>query len=106
MEVRHAYERHAAPAVGAHRAARAASDPRRGLARGEEAAQDPVPHDRLAPGGHALVVEGEGTETARGGGVRGDVHVLRAVAQGAEGGRLEEGRSGVGRLGAVDAVEL
>src|SRR6187551_300177 len=106
MEVRHAHERHTAPAVGAHRAARAAADPRRGLTRGEEAAQDPLPHDRLTPGGHAFVIEGEGAEAAWSGGVGGDVHVLRAVAQGPEVVRLDEARPGVGRLGAVDAVEL
>ena len=62
--------------------------------------------DRLARGGHALVVEAERAEAAGRRRVGGDVHVLGAVAQRAEVARLEEARAGVRGLGAVDAVEL
>ena len=68
--------------------------------------EDALGDDRLARGGHALVVEGEGAEAERRGRVGGDVHVLGAVAERAEILGLEEARAGVGGLGAVDAVEL
>jgi hypothetical protein len=106
MEVRHPDERHPAPVVGSHRAAGAAPDLRRGLARGEEAAERACRDDRLAPGRNALVVEAEGAEAAGRRRVGGDVHVLGAIPQGAEVLGLEEARPRVGSLGAVDAVEL
>ena len=48
MEVRHAHERHAAPAVGAHGAAELAADERGGLTRCQVARQDPALDHRLA----------------------------------------------------------
>src|SRR5437867_1230595 len=51
VEVRHAHERHPAPAVCTHRATGPGADLRRSLARGEEAAQDALHHDGLSRGG-------------------------------------------------------
>src|SRR5262249_21330369 len=76
------------------------------LARREEAAEDALDNDRLARRGHALVVECEGSEPAWRRRVRRDVHVLRAVPERPEVVGLQEARSGVRSLGAVDAVEL
>src|SRR5581483_5350089 len=106
MEVRHPDERHPRPAVGAHRPAAAAPDPGGRLARAEEAAEDSFLDDGLARRRDALVVEREAAEPARRRRVRGDVHVLGAVPEGAEVAGGEEARPGVRSLGPVDAVEL
>ena len=54
----------------------------RGLARGEEAAEDALAATiGSRPGRDALVVEAEGAEAAGRGRVGGDVHVLGAVAE-------------------------
>src|SRR5439155_22457259 len=62
MEVRHPDERHPAPAVGAHRAALAASNLGGRLARGQKAAEDAGLDDRRPGGRNALVVVAESPE--------------------------------------------
>src|SRR6185369_2118243 len=58
-DVRHADERDAVPAVGPHGAARAATDPRRGLAARQVADEDAVLDERHGLRGDALVVPAE-----------------------------------------------
>ena len=85
VHVRHPHDRLAGEAVGAHAAAGAVEpDLGRGLARGQEAAQHAVAHDRHGPPLHALVVPAEAAEAARVGGVGRHVHPLGAEAERAD----------------------
>src|SRR6266542_1395698 len=106
VKVRHPHERHAAPPVRPHRASAARAEPGRGLARGEEAAENAFDHDRLALRRNSLVVPAERADPAGRGGICRDVHERRAVAEGVEVVRLEEARARVGRFGSIDTVEL
>ena len=107
VDVGHAHDRLAREAVGAHAAAGALEpDLRRGLARGEEAGQHAVAHDRHGVALHALVVPAIAAEAARVGRVGGHVHLLGAEAERADRVGRDEAGAGVRGLAPEHAVEL
>src|SRR5579883_3031599 len=107
--VRHADERNARPAVGAHAAVGSRlADQRRRLARSHVAGEEAAPDDVGALRAHAFIVE---RERAKAGAVRGarvadDVHDLRPVAQLPELIEREEAHPRIVRFAAEHAIEL
>src|SRR5580658_3279850 len=108
-DVGHADERHVRPAIGAHGAVGARlADGRGGFARGHVAGEQAVANDVRRLRGHALIVEGEGTEagTVLRACVANYVHDFRAVAQAAQLIDGEEAHARVVGLAAQDAVQF